>query len=435
MRVLTTTICYPTRNHPDQGVFVQRRAAALARGVPHSTERGAPRMDVHVVAPRIWCPLLRRHEPIADNAGPLPATCPRMLSPPVLGWATDGIAFASAVMQAIKTSLRAGRPVDLLDAHFVYPDGVGAWLAGRRMGIPVAVTVRGKIVSLSRRTIRRLQIRAMLRGVDARIAVSESLAGWVRRIAGSDLVVHVIPNGINPIVNHLVDPGRARSILGWRPDARYLLAVGHLQKLKGFDRILGILPEVRRVAGDVRLVLAGSRRGERRYRRRVEHMMDACNARESTSPSEPVVQFVGPVPGEDLNLMYNAADLFINASRSEGWNNAICEAMAAGTPVVATDVGGNGEQICSSELGMVVPAGNDEALAMAVLTALRREWNRPLIGAHGCARTWRHVAAEVAEVFERVVAAHAAGRLNRPHDLAYRGNLARGGVPAIEVST
>jgi len=389
MKVVTTTLCYPTPNHPDQGVFVQRRARALA---------AIENVDLRVVAPQLWCPLLRRYQPIADQSNPLPARYPKMVSAPVASWVTDGVAFAAALERSVRASSSNGsNKIDLIDAHFVYPDGVGAWLASRRLGIPVVVTVRGKIVSLSRRAVRRMQISTMLRHVDGLIAVSQSLADWVHRIAGSDVRVDVIPNGVDVATYHMVDRQQARAELGWKQEAQYLLAVGHLQRLKGFDRIVAILPAIRARLGDVRLVLAGSCRGERLFRYKLSRLMASCGG-------SPAVTFVGPCQSSTLNRMYNAADLVINASRSEGWNNAITESLAAGTAVIATDVGGNAEQIYSPELGTVVPSGHGRALTDAIIAGLSNEWNRPLIAAHASARTWAHVATEVHAVFRRVLA-------------------------------
>lgn len=440
MRILTTTLCYPMPEHPDQGVFIQRRALALAD--PPGPGNTRSRSDVSVVVPMPWCPVLRRGERVSEQPTPLRAAYPRMFSLPMVNWATDSLFYARALERSIK-AMRGGEgaDVDLIDAHFVYPDGVGAWLAGRRLGIPVAVTVRGKIVSLSRRTIRRMQIRAMLRGVAARIAVSDSLAAWVHQVAGSDLHVDVVPNGIDSSVYHLVERDRARRTLGWDPHTRYLLAVGHLQKLKGFDRMVSVMPAVRAAMGDVRLMLVGSRRGERRFQRKLRRMVDRCNATDGTELHQSCVQIAGPVGGDRLNLMYNAADLLINASRSEGWNNAISESLATGTPVVATDVGGNREQVCSTELGTIVPddpgrlqlGTADNPLVGAIVTALSREWNRPLISAHGSARTWSHVADEVHAVFVRVLAAR--GRESHTRQPTSLSGLpaSRTATPAIEV--
>jgi len=402
MKVLTTTLCYPTPESPQQGIFVQRRAAALVQRTDVTLE---------VVTPRPWCPILRRRPCGLARRRPLRTSYPRMISVPVLNWATDGLAFARVIRKFVAQKRYADRRnFDLIDAHFVYPDGVGAWLAGRALGIPVVVTIRGKIVSLSRRTIRRLQIQAMLRSVDARIAVSESLAVKVRQLAGSDLSVDVIPNGVDTSMFYSVDRVKARRALGWDLNARYVLSVGHLQRLKGFDRLVDLLPAVRACAGDVRLVLAGSERGERRFAAVLNRRVKEINTLAYVPKHQPCISFIGEVPGEQLNLMYGAADVCVNASRSEGWNNAISESLAAGTPVVATEVGGNSEQIGSSELGTIVPNGDATALSVAIVTALSREWNRPLIAAHGSARSWDHVASEVHTVFQRVLTERAATR-------------------------
>lgn len=357
-------------------------------------------MDVQIVSPQPWCPILRPSQTIADHITPLPASYPRMFSIPVLGWATDGVAFARALERDI---ISRGGPstVDVIDAHFEYPDGVGAWLAGRRLGLPVAVTIRGKIVSLSRKTLRRMQIARMLRGVDARIAVSRSLVDWVQRIGGSDLHVDVIPNGVDSDTFRPTHRQQARDQLGWDRNSKYLLAVGHLQRVKGFDRIVAVMPELRARLGDVRLVLAGSTRGEWSFRQRMHRLMARCGG-------APAVTFTGPAHAERLNLMYNAADLLVNVSRSEGWNNAISESLAAGTPVVACDVGGNAEQIRSPELGRIVPEGDETALVQAISASLSRTWNRTLIAAHGGARGWPQVGRDVESVFERVLQARTA---------------------------
>jgi glycosyltransferase involved in cell wall biosynthesis len=106
--------------------------------------------------------------------------------------------------------------------------------------------------------------------------------------------------------------------------------------------------------------------------------------------------------------MYNAADVLANSSRSEGWCNAITESLAAGTPVVATDVGGNREQIRSPHLGIIVPDGQAAALRGAIVAALGRPWDRPAIAETGSRRSWQQVACEVQAVFERVLASRPA---------------------------
>lgn len=386
MRILTTTMCYPTPDSPGQGVFVQRRAAGLAR-----------LHDVCVVSPRPWCPLLRTGGSWLPQPEPLPVTYPRMLSIPVIGWATDGAGFSLCLQQEVLRMRRGGQPpFDLIDAHFEYPDGVGAWLAGRKLGLPVVVTLRGKLPFLMGTRLRRAQVRAMLRGVDAVIAVSASLAELAGRLVGAPLRVDVIPNGVDTTVFHPVGRSAARDRLGWNSDARYVVCVGHYQRLKGFDRLVDAFPRVRAELGDVRLVLAGSRRGETGFQRRLAAMV-------LNSPASKAITCLEEINSAAVNLLFNAADVAVNASRSEGWCNAISEALAAGTPVVATDVGGNPEQIHGDELGLVVASADEKQLAEGIIAALTRRWDRARIAAHGGQRDWGRVAREVTAVFERVL--------------------------------
>jgi glycosyltransferase involved in cell wall biosynthesis len=101
-----------------------------------------------------------------------------------------------------------------------------------------------------------------------------------------------------------------------------------------------------------------------------------------------VVHFLGHVPPDALNVPLSAADVFVLATRNEGWANVFLEAMACGLPVVTTDVGGNREVVCHPELGIVVPFGDPAALESALREALARDWDREAIVAHARANSW-----------------------------------------------
>jgi glycosyltransferase involved in cell wall biosynthesis len=72
----------------------------------------------------------------------------------------------------------------------------------------------------------------------------------------------------------------------------------------------------------------------------------------------------------DIPDFLRAADLFVHPSHQEGFSNAILEAMAAGLPVVACDVGGNPEAVVDGVTGRLVPLGNPTALAVAMAEIL-----------------------------------------------------------------
>jgi glycosyltransferase involved in cell wall biosynthesis len=101
-----------------------------------------------------------------------------------------------------------------------------------------------------------------------------------------------------------------------------------------------------------------------------------------------VVTLLGEVPPVDLRWWLSAADVFVLATRHEGWANVFLEAMACGLPVVTTDVGGNREIIRRPEHGIVVPFGDEAALARALAEALDRDWDRGFIVTYAKENSW-----------------------------------------------
>ncbi len=391
-RVVSVTLCYPSREQPQSGVFVQRRL-----------ERLAQRTDVRVLRVRPWFPLLR---PLDDGGRDDPNSAPairtaRMFYLPGILKSADAGWFARAVEPVLRAMARE-RPIDVVDAHFEWPDGVGAWRAARRLGLPVVVTLRGKLVSQSRQPVRRRWMSAMLRDADGLIAVSSSLARLAEQVAGCALDVRVIPNGVDADVFRPLDPESARRRLGWPGARAWLVSVGHWQRLKGFDLLVEALPRVRARLGDVRLALVGGDAGEAGFRRRVMGRVERLGLRDA-------VIALGRVAPATVNDALNAADAFVLASRSEGCCNALLEALATGTPVVASNIDGNREIVVSDSLGRRFRADDPDALADEVEACLGGAYDRERIAAAGRARSWEQVAAEALGVLARA-AGRGAGR-------------------------
>ncbi len=407
MTVIATTLCYPSPERPTQGIFVRRRLAEIHRLRP-----------VRVVAPVLWFPGRPRGTPALAA---IPTDCPpvwrpRMFYLPGILKSLDSRWYQHALEAGLNAATAENEPIDLIDAHFEWPDAVGAYRVARSRRIPFICTLRGKLVSSITNPSKRRQIRDMLVNADAIIAVSAALARLADEVAGRSLGVQVIPNGIDTSQFHRTaarpdspDPD-ARAALGLDLAARYVVAVGHMQFLKGFDRLIEIWPAIRRQAGDVRLALIGGSAGERRYEQallqRMERdgLMVARGERASLDPADVIL--TGTLPPEKVALWLNAADLFVLASRSEGWCNALSEALACGCPAVAIDVGGNREQLRDPAYGLLVPAvpppALAEALTEAILSALRRAWDRGRIACENSRRNWQQVARECVDVWDKV---------------------------------
>src|SRR4030095_14935799 len=117
------------------------------------------------------------------------------------------------------------------------------------------------------------------------------------------------------------------------------------------------------------------------------------------------VRFAGRKPHDALAEWYSAADVFCLATRSEGWANVLLEALACGTPVVATRVGGDAEIVPSDRYGLLVAHGDVPALADALDRAIESRWDRAALAAYAAGHTWDAAASLVMGEFERVLAA------------------------------
>jgi glycosyltransferase involved in cell wall biosynthesis len=142
----------------------------------------------------------------------------------------------------------------------------------------------------------------------------------------------------------------ARDRLGWTAEPT-LLSVGNLVELKGHHIAIELLNQLPRF----RLAIVGA--GPER--RKLEQLAEQLGVAQR-------VVFAGRIEQQDLPIYYSAADILILASSREGWPNVLLEAMACGTPVVATDVGGIPEVVAAPEAGRLVAERSAKAFATAV---------------------------------------------------------------------
>ena len=174
-----------------------------------------------------------------------------------------------------------------------------------------------------------------------------------------------------------------------------MVSVGALVERKGFHRVIECLPALRRRFPGLRYLVVGGPGPE-------GNREDALRRQVAQSGLEDVVLFLGTMPPEQLRLPLSAADLFVLATRNEGWANVFLEAMACGLPVVTTDVGGNAEVVSGPELGAVVPFGDQRALREAIARALAADWDREAIVAHARANSWDDRVGVLVEEFTRL---------------------------------
>ncbi|MBS0437039.1 MAG: glycosyltransferase [Proteobacteria bacterium] len=309
---------------------------------------------------------------------------------PVLGRPLNGWLASRALTPRV-----ARFAPDVLVGYWVYPDGFAAVETARRLGKPCVVGALGSDIHvrsgsnawLTRHTIER---------ADALVVVSEAMARSAQAQFGAPAErVHTIVNGFNRSVFRLQDRQQARAALGLPATGRLVVYVGRFVEAKGLIELLDAFAQLSAEDADVRLALIG------------DGVMAAqlpALVRERGLGER--VLLPGGMEPLQVARWISAADLLTLPSWSEGYPNVVVEALACGTPVVATDVGGTRE-ILREGRGLLVPPRDAVALRGALAEALRCDWNREAIAA-SMARSWDDVAAETLGVCEEVVARRAA---------------------------
>lgn len=388
LRVLTLSTLFPDATRPNFGVFVERQTQALA---------ARPDVVVTVVAPvglPPW-PLSRgrRHAalaalPIEETWHGLAVHRPRFATLP----GTGGRFHVTALERALVPVLDA-LAFDVIDASFFFPDGPAAVAMGRRYGVPVSVKARGAdIHHWGTAATTRRQVRAAGLEADGLLAVSGAMkANMVARgMPGERIRVH--RTGLDPVRFGAVDRRGARAEAGVA--GPLVLSVGALIPRKGHAVVIDA---VARLPG-VTLWIAG----EGPERRRLAAQIARAGLGDR-------VRLLGSVPHHALPGLLAAADVMALASSSEGLANAWVEALAAGTPIVVTDVGGARELIEGHAGAGRIAARTPAAFAEAIAALLQSD------GANDAARSavasfsWQTNAAELHAHLSALVAARQSG--------------------------
>ncbi|ADC73008.1 glycosyl transferase group 1 [Thioalkalivibrio sp. K90mix] len=392
-RLMVFTRVYPNAAQPNLGLFVRERM-----------RRVAEHLDLVVVAPAPWFPFqnwlgrLRPHArpplPAFERQGSIRVYHPRFLCIPGLFKWTDGFFQALGSLRLMRR-LQRELGFDVIDAHFIYPDGVAARWLSRWLHHPYTITLRGSLNRFRDRPLHRGQIRRALEDAARVFSVASALRDEALDWGIEPDHLQVVGNGADLDRFKPEDRAQARQRLGLPAEGRFLISVGGLSERKGFHRVIATLPELLQQHRDLHLVIAGGGTPEGNNEAELRQQVQSLGLQDR-------VWFLGPVAPDALRFVYSAGDLFVLATRFEGWANVFLEASACGLPIVTTDVGGNAEVVASEQVGLIVPYGDHDALRAAIHEALGREWDRAAILAHARANDWRVRIPELVAAFETI---------------------------------
>jgi len=385
---------FPSAARPGAGLFIRERMFRVAQHRP-----------LAVVSPQPWFPgqsLIRLLRPGYRPQAPaleiqqgVRVYHPRFLSVPGLLRQFDGWSMALASFWLMRRLKRQG--AQLVDAHFAYPDGEAATRLGRWLDLPVTVTLRGTEVPHSRNPALRPRLARTLQAATRVFSVSDSLRRLAIELGTSVEKIEVVGNGVDTSRFHPVDRAAARNKYGLPMDARVLVTVGALVERKGMHRVIDVMPALIKRHPDLHYLIVGG--GSPEGDNRAE--LTAQVARLGLAGR---VHFLGTLPPDDLKWSLSASDIFVLATRNEGWANVFLEAMACGLPVVSTDVGGNAEVVCRDELGSIVPFGDSAALQQALDAALKKDWDRSAILDYAQTNQWEKRVTQLLRAFAPLLA-------------------------------
>jgi D-inositol-3-phosphate glycosyltransferase len=306
-----------------------------------------------------------------------------------------------------------GITYDLIHSNYWLSGWVGMQLRSR-LSIPQVHTyhsvgaVKYKAMNaLPKIALSRLGVEwACLEQTDCVIATSSQEQNDLRELVSEHGQVQIIPCSVD--IDHFskVDQASARQHLGLTEDKKMILYVGRFDERKGIEtlvRACAQLPSELKEQWQLYLV-GGSRQGgvDNEEQQRIRNLVTELGL-------DSVAKFTGAIAQSELPAYYAAAEMCVIPSYYEPFGLVAIEAMAAGTAVIASKVGGLQETVLDGETGLLVPIRNPEALAEAIAKLLNDPQSAQSMGAEGLRRSHSHysqgaVAKKIHHLYESLIA-------------------------------
>ncbi len=389
LRVLTLSTLFPDRTRPGFGGFVERQTLALA---------SHPDVELRVVAPYAVPPTrwARRHPryreisalPARETWNRLDVCRPQFLTLPLIGGRLNPSSLWWRLLPLFDR-IWDEFPFDVIDAEFFYPDGPAAVRLGARYGVPVSIKARGSDIHFwGRQPACRRMIVAAGRGADGMLAVSGALREDMIAMGLPGNRIRVHHTGVDQTMFQPQDRAATKAMLGVK--GPLVVTAGNLIALKG----QALVVEAMRTLPGLSLMIAG---------RGPDH--DALAARIAAWGLQDRVRLLGPLPHAALPGLFAAADVMVLPSASEGLANVWVEALACGTPIVITDVGGAREVVDRPAAGRLV-ARSPEAIADGIRDVLAAAFSQDDVAEAARRFTWERNTAALYQHLKELVDHH-----------------------------
>lgn len=382
-RLKIASVCreLPTPDKPTAGLFVLRRLQAMQTVSELKVFQPIPFLHIIRPLPK-WA-----HSDSHVASGTEIFHSPMSYIPRFFKFLDSFWLYRSIYNQL--ASLKRQKGLDVIDAHFGYPDGVGSLRAGRRLGVPVFVTVRGvELDYLQSPTIGK-ELRNQLSSAAGCICVSHSLKNGLSEAGVDTSRTCVIHNAVDRELFRPRSRTESRRKLGVPLSSALIVSVGNLLSVKRHDVVIKAFAKIATEMPDAHLTIIGGSTHELDHPRDLRKLCERLGVQEK-------VTFAGTLSPTEVATWLAAADSFALASDREGCCNALLEALACGIPSVVTSVGDNGYFVMPGENGYLVPVNDSEAFFESLKRTLNRtSWDKDDISSRLKAGSWNTVASQV----------------------------------------
>ncbi|MCM2681477.1 glycosyltransferase [Echinimonas agarilytica] len=394
MKVLVVSSLYPNNANLKHGIFVHHRMKQLRAHYPE--------IEIKVIAPVPWFPIASdtfgEYGRFAKAAAfevidGIEVYHPRYLVVPKVGMQLTPLSFARAIRTTAEQIKADGFDFEMIDGHYYYPDGVALERACRTLKVPFNVTARGTDINFipEQSPAARQKIELVLQKTTHNLAVCKALMDTMQDDLGAPKHNAVVArNGVDLELFAYADENQQtaqQQKLGLK-SSKMILSVGHLVERKGHHLIVDAMQHI----DDCELWILGA--GE--MRNSLEQQIKKLGL-------EHKVKLLGEMTQPEMIQYYQSADCLVLASSREGWANVLLEAMACGTPVVATNIWGTPEVLPESDQQYLAPRSSD-ALGHAIQQRLSAPSNRAYYRQHAEKFSWQATVDLLKGVFENTIA-------------------------------
>jgi len=296
-------------------------------------------------------------------------------------------------LKPLITNLDKEWKIDAVNCHWIFPDGVAVQKICREMGLPLMLTALGTdlnyYITLK---LRKEIIKKALKGADKVSVLSKSMYDKCMEMAVSSQRLVIIPNGVDLGKFDIVEREVARRKIGINEKGEIILFVGSLVPVKGVDYLLKAFALLlgKKENSNVRLYLVGSGFLQEKLRRLGEQLGISKK-----------IEFVGPIIHSELVLWMNAANCLCLPSVNEGHPNVMMEALACGTPVVASAVGSIPDFVNSDNGATVIP-GDSKELSETLDICLNTNYTREKIRGALQHYSWKNCAEQYSSEIKKI---------------------------------